>query len=204
MNRTQIATAIATLIALLPITADSKPEQRSQRYPTEAELKILAQRLKQAVDQMPQTIQSAPVYSEQRTPVEKQRVQAFVKAWSKLDPPVAPFLGQRQVINTQRIYPSRTRGQVCIIESYWFSDTDNGVQFSTGTVEAGKLRTTAGQILWRDRDYLGAAYIKASQPQLNIWPYPTLVQPPAQIDTLKYNQLVLQQFQAAKCLAELP
>jgi hypothetical protein len=196
-------TQVAFFLAAAILSACPAPTTSGQfqRYPTAAELELLTQRLKQEVDQMPERIKSAPIYSDQRTDAERKQMAQLTQTWAEVDPEIAPFLGKRQLIESQLIYPSRQRGQVCIIETYWLSETEHGVRFSTGRAARGMIRTTARQVLMRDRGYLGVAYIKNNRPELSTLPYPLPLAPPTAIDFLKHNPQVLQQFQQAQCLA---
>lgn len=169
---------------------------------TDLDLQNAIQQIKKTVDEMPKRIAVFPVYSDRRTPTEKQELQKFRKAWAKVDRAIAPFLGNRQIVDEHSIYPSHVPHRVCIVESYWRSDTDNGIKFSTGKVKNSKIYTTDNQVLLVDRGYLGIISMQGNKPQIRVLPFPTPLK--ANNDMVLNNPAILQQFIKAECTAALP
>jgi hypothetical protein len=171
---------------------------------TDADLQIATRQLKKAVDEMPQRIVTFPVYQDRRTSEQKQEMQKFSQAWAAFNPSIAPFLGKRQIINEHRIYPSRVQRRVCIIESYWQSETKHGVRFSTGTVKNGTIYTADNQLILRDRGYLGIMSRQGSNPQINVLPFPTPLNRKHPYDMVFNNPAIFDKFNKAECSTTLP
>ncbi|OLP15724.1 hypothetical protein BST81_24705 [Leptolyngbya sp. 'hensonii'] len=168
---------------------------QTQRYPTPQELESLITPLQSRIA----TVQNSRPYRNQRTTAEKQRLATLVKAWSTLDPAVAPFLGEwRAIEETKSIYPSRTRGRVCIVQHELpASIRDNGLSLSFGTIANGQIQTEAFSILVRQGDFLGAAFVQNNHPYL--YEYGNRGPLKASVD-----QQIRDRFNQAGCLTGLP
>lgn len=125
----------------------------SERYPTPQEMQQLMSEFQRQITRLPETIKIAPVYSDRRSPLEKQQYESFIQAWTKIDPTIAPFLGSRQIIEDFLVYPSRIKGRVCIIQPYFFSEKENGVKVAIGKVENDRILTDAKQIIFVKKLY---------------------------------------------------
>jgi hypothetical protein len=81
----------------------------SDRYPTDAELKKLRMELEKQIDFLRQIIR--------KDSSEISQLKTFRAAWSKVDPDVALFMGAYRALEEEKfIYPSSTKGRVCIME----------------------------------------------------------------------------------------
>ncbi|MFB2917832.1 hypothetical protein [Aerosakkonema funiforme] len=139
-KRSQITftVSLAILAAIcLPVIA------QSQRYPTDAEVQRLIARFRQ----------HKQVVADERTPLQIRIRDTFVRAWSQSDSSIAPFLGEWfSVLETSyaqslMIYPSSSRGRVCIIHGY-FPDGDDpsSFLFAMGSVSNGQIRIDRGDL----------------------------------------------------------
>jgi hypothetical protein len=166
---------VALLFSLLG--CHTAPRQPGQRPLTAAEISQLRQELRQTVARLPETIKMAPIYSDQRTPAEKQKLLAFQQAWAKVNPSIAPFLGHSRVITSTIIYPSRTLGQVCV--SYSWGDTAEGEGkfgdiLSVGQVRNGQITTNNHEILFLEGSHLVMFVVdEDNKPSLWFSPVPT-------------------------------
>jgi hypothetical protein len=74
------------------------------------------------------------------------------------EPAAATFLGDWSAIEeSMLIYPSRTKGQVCIIETFILGMNDSGFAFTLGKVVRGQVQIDNRKILIRQDAFLGAA-----------------------------------------------
>jgi hypothetical protein len=178
------------------------------RYPTEVEIQSAMGDFHQAVTGIP-----GPGARDRRSPLDVTELSSFIEDWSQFDSSIAPFLGTYSgVEETLRIYPSRNRGQVCIIRSGYGR---NGViyTFGLGRVTENKIYTTGDlgqQILFpqrggtagRDRvpneqrNYLVLVGIYNDQTILNAWGLPTPLESP--------DDSVSEEFRKFDCMLEKP
>lgn len=168
---------------------------QSQRYPTMAELAVLRQTMQQHIAQ----IEQESLYPDRRTLEQRQQLASFIQAWSMVDPQVVPFLGHWLAVEESlSIYPSRTIGQVCLIHNYL-----GDVEFSLGHVADGVVQTEENQLLIRQGNYLGSAFVVEDQPDIYEYTHPQPLQPPTSIPDLQ-NRQVIEQFQQAGCRVDQP
>jgi hypothetical protein len=168
------------------------------RYPTAEEMQSLTR-------QFQQNILRPNLYPrDRRTPVEKRKISDFQQAWAKVDPTVAPFLGNWSAIEESKmIYPSTTKGKVCIIETF-IGDQGTGVDFALGTVINGQVRVSDLTILIQQGNFLGTA--STYQDQASVYEYmnPRSLQHPFTLSYLKREPKIIQQFVQAGCTADRP
>ena len=188
-------------MAILAISATTTwSQQPSERYPTATELPRLREKLRQQ-------IRSSNI-QDTRSPAEKQSREAFVRAWSRVDSAVAPFLGDWSGYEEGlSIYPSNTRGRVCLIYI--------GIQeaeLSLGTVSNGQIRTNQREVILKEGDYLGVASVRNNQPDILVetpYSFPVSLRTPRQFaessrTTTEEVNKVVREFNAAGCTAALP
>lgn len=81
---------------------------------------------------------------------------SFANAWKQLDPEIIHFLGSwRDYESIWNIYPSATKGQVCIIRR-----SSDYASFDLGEVKNGKIYTQSGQVIFPEDKYLGVLSAK--------------------------------------------
>lgn len=153
------------------------PRQPGQRPLTAAEISQLRQELRQRVTRLPETIKMFPIYSDQRTPAEKQKLLVFQQAWAKVNPSITPFLGHSSVTTSTIIYPSRTLEQVCV--SYSWGDPAAGegkfgTILSVGQVRDGQITTNNHEILFLEGQHL-VMFVVGEDDKPSLWfsPVPT-------------------------------
>jgi hypothetical protein len=164
--------------------------QQSQRYPTNTEIQRL-------IRSFPSVIQSnRDVLPGNPTASETQRLRSFVRAWSRVNPTIAPFLGRWQTFaDVLAIYPSTIRGRVCIVP---LGDMDDvGVW---GTVVNNQIRTSNYRVIFKQGDYLGVVRIEDNKPKI----FPLGSPLPLQSPTIFLREQGMQEFNAAGCTASLP
>ncbi len=139
-------------------------------------------------------------YSDRRTPAERQQSQTFVQSWARIDPAVATFLGGWTAIEeSMLIYPSRTKGQVCIIETFIPGANEPGVAFMLGKVMRGQVQTGDRKILMRQDAFLGSAFVYNGKPGLYEYGNPRPLQDPATVNYLQRVPGIVSQFKQAGC-----
>lgn len=189
------------LIAILAISATtSLAQQQSERYPTATELQRLREKLREQ-------IRSSNI-TDSRSPSEKQSRETFIRAWSRVDPAVSPFLGNWSGYEEGlSIYPSNTRGRVCLIYI--------GIQeaeLSLGTVSNGQIRTNQREVILKEGDYLGVASVRDNKPDIFVetpYSFPVSLRSPRQFaqssgtSTEEVNKVV-REFNASGCRLALP
>ena len=201
--------AMLTILAwLAPVLA------QSQRYPTATEMRRLREQFRQKIQLVER--ERAHYFQGRRTQQEKQARESFVRAWSKVDPVIAPFLGSWATNeNSLNIYPSNTRGRVCLI---WTGDEDG--KLILGSVSNGQIRARDARsareahrsLFFREGKYLGSAVVENNKPKIDLdiplnSPSP-LEAPPRgsiyeSIDAQQTNEIV-RKFNAAGCTDSLP
>jgi hypothetical protein len=195
---------------LITFGLSSLPTQaESYRYPTDDELKQLSQEFQQRI--IPVMLRSRQYGGGKRSAL----LDTFTKAWSRVAPVPANFLG---TWNAQEddliIYPSTVKNRVCVI---WSLPINVGI-FMLGSVYKDKIRITSiddrgmgyrafiGSVLIRKGNYLAIAQIKQSQPQIS--PFSAFSDPLKPVEQLNLvstqKSKLLEKFYAAKCTASLP
>jgi hypothetical protein len=172
----------------MPLVKQTRHEL-SERYPTPQEMQQLMSEFQRQIARLPETIKIAPVYSDRRSPLEKQQYESFIQAWTKLDPTIAPFLGSRQIIEDLLVYPSRVKGRVCIIQPYFFSEKENGVKVAIGKVENDRILTDAKQIIFVKKTYMGVALVYRGKPVVRLLPPPKILPKLLAIPYLQSNSI---------------
>jgi hypothetical protein len=191
--RVQTLLLTLSLLLLQPLPGLAQ----SQRHPTDAEIQELLRDLRQksrdAVD--------AEFYQDRRSSQERQQRDALVKAWSRVDQAIAPFLGNWVAIEENlMIFPAKNRGEVCIIGSY-LDITD----FYLGKVVDGILRTDMNLTYVLDSGFLVSTFVVDNQPGHYEYANPLPLENP--LTSRYYTQLhpkVVQQFRQAGCKVGMP
>ncbi|MCF4966852.1 hypothetical protein CV014_06845 [Nostoc sp. CMAA1605] len=126
------------------------------RQPTNAELRRLRQEFQQVIKSTINNSVSASYIQDRRTQNEKNNRKSFVNAWSKVEPKLAPFMGVWSGYESSKhIYPSNIRGRVCVI---WTGDGSGSMD--TGVFSNGFIKTSRGEVLFKEGNYLGSALLK--------------------------------------------
>lgn len=183
----------------------------SDRYPTDAELKKLRLDFEKQIDSFQKT-------SRKDTP-EINQLRTFRLAWSKVDPGVVPFLGAYRASEEGKfIYPSNTKGRVCIIDTVlggWSGNTTepHGILFTVGSVSNGTIRTTNNHVFIQKGDYLGDTYVQKNEARLYGYGLVGSLKPPSVTHIPGFNinylpewvkQEIIQKFKEAGCTASVP
>ena len=183
----------------------------SDRYPTDAELQKLRLDFEKQIDSFQKT--------SRKDTSEINQLRAFRSAWSKVDPGVVPFLGAYRALEEGKfIYPSNTKGRVCIIDTVlggWSGNTTepHGILFTVGSVSNGTIRTTNNHVFIQKGDYLGNTYVRGNEARLYGYSLTGSLKPPTvthipgrNINSLPewVKQEIIQNFKAADCTASLP
>ena len=174
------------------------------RQPTNAEIKRLRQELQQQISNV-----GAGSLQDRRTQVEKKTRESFVRAWSKTEPELAPFFGQWVGYeNISHIYPSKSKGRVCVFET-----AEGSGSLTIGVFSNGVIKTNIGGVLFKEGNYyLGSALLKNGRFVGNNSEHPfrspTTIEP---LNKLLENifeasekKQISQQFKAAGCTSSLP
>jgi hypothetical protein len=178
------------VLAAMQLLAQAEVEPYpSERFPTRQELHILVQQFQREVSRLKQSQN----HRDPRTPTEKQQVAAFRDAWSNNDLEVTPFLGKwtfvgEQALNPEfmeMIYPSKTKGQICLIETYPTSPTSEGAELHKGNVVSGAVKTSTDEVLIREEDFLGEVYVIGDEALLDKFAYPRLLEAPMELGASK-------------------
>ncbi|MBP0020367.1 MAG: hypothetical protein J7647_22785 [Cyanobacteria bacterium SBLK] len=199
----KVVTASFFVFVVTPIV------EASDRYPTEVEMQQLRSQLSRRIQEL-RSGEFRVYLDDYRTEEERQQYQAFVNAWSQVDPAVTPFLGMWVGYEqTVSIYPSDLRGRVCII-----GNNEVGFSgFATGEVMNNtQIRTSDREFIIRSSDYLGIAGIYNGQPFIgDEIPYKNPIVPslPNRLgsedpELARQAERALQQFKEEGCLASLP
>lgn len=180
----------------------------SDRYPTDAELKKLRRDFEKQIDSFQKTSRN-------------NQLRAFRSAWSKVDPGVVPFLGSYRALEEGKfIYPSNTKGRVCIIDTFIGDGEGNttqtyGILFTVGSVSNGTIRTSNNHIFLQKGDHLGDTYVQKNEASVYGYsligalklPSVIVTQVPGRnINSLPewVKQEIIQKFKAAGCTASVP
>ncbi len=163
-------------------------------------MRVLTQQFKQNIPKL----QRSRSYADRRTPEQKQQVATFSRDWSSIDPSVAPFLGQWTAIEESKsIYPSRKKGQVCVVDSFIPErDGTSGYSFTTGTVSNEQIRTEDKLVLIKDGNFLGTAFVVRGKANLYEYAHPRPLKNPAGDNYLSKETQILEKFRETGCVAE--
>lgn len=183
----------------------------SDRYPTDAELKKLRMELEKQIDFLRQIIR--------KDSSEISQLKTFRAAWSKVDPDVALFMGAYRALEEEKfIYPSSTKGRVCIIDTYLSgrggsTAESNGILFTVGSVFNGTIRTSNNHVFIVKGDHLGDTYVQKTEARVYGYSLTGSLKPPSVTHIpgrdIKYlpdrvKQEIIQPFNAAGCTTSLP
>lgn len=205
--KTGINWRVVALVSLVWVSVSPLAVAESQRYPSETELQQLIQDFQRQVARLRRIRHETGFYLDRRSPLERQQHQAFVQAWGKVDPAVAPFLGNWTAIEESlMIYPSQTKGQVCIIETFIPDQETSGIAFTTGTIDQGRIYTRDRKVFVLDGvgDFLGSAYVYEGKPGIYEYANPRPLPNPQATDYLQREPSLLMQFQQLGCQATVP
>ena len=174
------------------------------RQPTNAEIKRLRQELQQQISNV-----GAGSLQDRRTQVEKKTRESFVRAWSKTEPGLAPFMGiWSGYEHSEHIYPSNTKGKVCIV-----STGEGSGSLTTGILSNGLIKINGRKImLFKEGNFLGYALLKNGRfvsdngeiPLNNPGPIEPLNRLLESIFEASEKNQISQQFKAAGCTSSLP
>ncbi|MGA7932273.1 MAG: hypothetical protein WCA35_01715, partial [Kovacikia sp.] len=174
-----------------------------QRYLTDRELQSLSQEFKRKLPTLKND--RTGTYRDRRTPAHRKQIQTFVQAWARVDPAIAPFLGGWTAIEESKlIYPSRTKGKVCIIDTFIPGMNESGVSFTLGNVIKGQVQTGDRKILIRQDGFLGSTFVYQGKPGLYEYGNPRPLEDPTTVNYLRQAPGIVSQFKQAGCTAGLP
>ena len=195
--------------SLITLTANELSVLAQTRQPTNTELRKLRQGLQQQIRRTKNNNVGASYLQDRRTQVEKKTRESFVRAWSKTEPELAPFFGQWVGYeNISHIYPSNSKGRVCVVET-----AEGSGRLTTGVFSNGVIKTNIGEVLFKEGNYyLGSALLKNGRFVGNNSEIP--LHSPRPVESLsglleyifeasEKNQ-ISQQFKAAGCTSSLP
>lgn len=181
----------------------------SERYPTNTEVQQLKQQFHQkTVPQTRQFIKEGRGFGrDKRTASDLEKRASFIRAWSLVDPDVAPFLGEwGGQENWLLIFPSNVRGRTCVI--YLPGAAPNIVNFGIGSVFNNQLKVNfdgkGPATLIQEQDYLGLIDVYKNKASLWIQVMP---KPLTELGNSFYKRdtsRIVPQLQAAGCTASLP
>ncbi len=197
---------LASLLVILSIlTISYLPSfAQSERYPTSAEIQKLREKLRQQIRE----IQSTGQVTDNPNVALRRNRESFVRDWLRIDPAIAPFLGEwGGYEESLAVYPSNTRGRVCLIY-IGIQATD----FSLGNVSNGVVRTSDREVILKEGEYLGIGVVMNNQPDIPVAvPYqsPTVLQPPREFAklsaaTTQEIEQVVRKFNESGCRIGLP
>ena len=179
------------------------------RQPTNAEIKKLREELQQQISRIKNNNVGHDYLQDTRTQVEKKTRESFVRAWSKTEPGLAPFMGiWSGYEHSEHIYPSNTKGKVCIV-----STGEGSGSLTTGILSNGLIKINGRKImLFKEGNFLGSALLKNGRFVSDNGEIP--LNNPRRIEPLnrllesifeasEKNQ-ISQQFKAAGCTSSLP
>lgn len=155
---------------------------------------------------MPDFQRQVEYWNQYEEPERQNEAKAFAENWSRRDLAVAPFLGKwAGWEQTKDIYPSTTDGQVCII---YTDGTAQVVSFALGKVLNQRIYDGGG-VTFRQGNYVGSAWNNNNPTgEAGVEAYRLFA--PAEVPThaswrdLPEGDRVIEQFNAAGCIAELP
>lgn len=179
-----------TALVLLPSAALAQLD----RFPTNAEIDSLIQSMRQDIPQLLET----GIYSDRRSPEEREQIEALIAEWSVVDTAIAPFLGEWMAIEEAlAIYPTGNPGEVCIFDAYGYEES----AFYLGRVVDGKLYTDDNTVLVLDSGFLVITFVHGGQAGRYAYANPrSLVDPMTSPYFAEYHPDIAPQFQQAGCL----
>lgn len=208
----KVRSLVSLIVSLAVVaTASLSVLANSVRYPTDVELKRLRMDFENKV-------KSSPKISTKNT-AEIDQLRTLRSAWSKVDPGVAPFLGAYRALEEGKfIYPSNTKGRVCIIDTVlggWSGNTTepHGILFTVGSVSNGTIRTSNNHVFIQKGDHLGDTYVQKDEARLYGYSLTSSLKPPSVTHIPGFNinylpdwvkQEIIQKFNDAGCTASLP
>jgi hypothetical protein len=192
---------------------------QSQRYPTDAEIQRLIREFQQRASSRPYSRECCGGWeADTRTAAQRQPLESFVKAWSRVDSTVSPFLGWWTNNDGDiGVYPSNVRGRVCVIRA----SLGPSYKFSVGSISRGKISLSGdltGRVLLNQRNmsgntfllvaYVGSDNTARAAPGSDIYTYPELPQAPTKLPLSKANpqenSRMIREFNATGCTVFLP
>ena len=190
--------------SLITLTANELSVLAQTRQPTNTELRKLRQELQQQIRRTKNNNVGAGHLQDSRTQVEKNTRESFVRAWSKTEPELAPFFGLWVGYeNISHIYPSNSKGRVCVVET-----AEGSGRLTTGVFSNGVIKTNIGEVLFKEGNYyLGSALLKNGRFVSNNSEIPLRTPRPVEslsglleniFEASEKNQ-ISQQFKAAGC-----
>ena len=216
MKGRSIVSVIVNLIILgicaLPVFA----QIRSERYPTDTEIQRLIAEFRSDIPSFRRSSDLGGDYL--KHPREKQlfeQVKLFERAWSQVDPAVAPFLGSwNSGVADWSIYPSKFKGRACVLFNHPMGKgRENNSYFSLGSVSNGQLRIkgesfdgTSYRIFVRESNYLAGMNVTNNSPGISpyVWRSPLTDVTKLSIPDPQRRSRIIQQFKEAGCTAALP
>lgn len=133
------------------------------RQPTNTDLRKLQKDLQEHVSSLKNNSSIAHYIQDSRTQAEKNKRESLVSRWSKIEPKLAPFLGDWSGYEAGiSIYPSNTRGRVCVASTNIAYGS-----VTTGIFTNGAIQTSRGEILFKNGNYLGSALLKKGRFERN-------------------------------------
>jgi hypothetical protein len=84
------------------------------------------------------------------------------------------------------------------------SPTSEGAEFYKGNALSGAVKTSNNEVLIREEDFLGEAYVVGGEALLEKFAYPRLPENLSEIEYLKDNPEILEQFNQFGCTTALP
>ena len=125
--------------------------QKSPRYLSDQEIQVLK------TESLARFAGGGRYFQDRRPSSEISKVSDFVNAWQKSDPSISPFLGNwAGYEESLAIYPSQTKGQVCMILTFYDGSRTQNI-FNLGKVSGNKLLTNGGlgkRVIVKDRGTL--------------------------------------------------
>jgi hypothetical protein len=192
MNFRPIITLSLSLGIFTSISMQVVAQIKAERYPTAKEMQQVRQKFRQEI--------LSKHTGDGRTKSEEQVRESFVKAWSKVDQAVAPFLGTWSgVEESLLIYPSNTKRRVCLV---WNGEATGSL--SIGSVFNKQIRTSDNYVYFKEGNYLGIATVKDNKADLAT-EYPLVdfraLEPPTKLPIIDKQERtqILQEFKAAGC-----
>ncbi|NER39503.1 MAG: hypothetical protein F6J93_37125 [Oscillatoria sp. SIO1A7] len=201
-------TSLAVLAAgALPSLAQNWLEGSSERLPTEAEIEILRQEVRRKIEERSRS--GHPAW-DPRTDSQRQDTEDFVRAWSQVDPEIAPFLGMwLHVEEVLTIYPSNVKGRVCLL----YTTLDSRPGFAISSVVNDKVINENDTVIFEEGGTLQTALIRHGKPaySYDFRPWRPLVPidellpapyygPSAEAEAYQ----IIREFKAAGCTASTP
>ncbi len=194
--------------SLMTFSANELSALAQTRQPTNAELSKLREELQQEIRRTKNNNVGAGYIIDRRTQVEKNTRESFIRAWSKVEQRLAPFMGVWYGYEDIRhIYPSKIKGHVCIV-----STGEGYGRFDIGVFSNGVIITNNGQVLFKEGNFLGSGSLRNGKfissngeiPLNNPRPLESLNKLLNYIIEQPDKSQISQQFKAAGCTSSLP